>query len=116
MNVKETASWLGDNFPYDVEVESHEDRRLGGLEDNIHEVFVGLSIPGSQWSPHNNGHFLYVPELVTSITTQRNGSNSKEIIVMSRCEHVTLCPWSLRITVSGVTEAFTTKLPIAFTF
>ena len=116
LNVKETASWLGDNFPYDVEVESHEDRRLGGLEDNIHEVFVGLSIPGSQWSPHNNGHFLYVPELVTSITTQRNGSNSKEIIVMSRCEHVTLCPWSLRITVSGVTEAFTTKLPIAFTF
>ena len=116
LNVKETACWLGDNFPYDVEVESHEDRRLGGLEDNVHEVFVGLSIPGTQWSPHNNGHFLYVPELVTSITTQRNGSNSKEIIVMSRCEHVTLCPWSLRITVTGVTEAFTTKLPIAMTF
>ncbi len=116
MNVKETAGWLGDNFPYDVVIESHEDRRLGGLEDNVHEVFIGLSIPGSQWSPHNNGHFLYIPELVTTITTQRNGSNSRELIVMSRCEHISLCPWSIRITLTGVSESFTTKIPVAMTF
>lgn len=116
LNVKDTAGWLGDNFPYDVVIESHEDRRLGGLEDNVHEVFIGLSIPGSQWSPHNNGHFLYIPELVTTITTQRNGSNSRELIVMSRCEHIGLCPWSVRVTLTGVSEAFTTKIPFAFTF
>lgn len=116
LNVKDTAGWLGDNFPYDVIIESHEDRRLGGYEDNIHEVFVALSIPGAQWSPHTNGHFLYVPELVTTINTVRNGSNQREIIVQSRCEHVNLCPWALRFTLSGVSESFTTKLPIAFTF
>ena len=116
LNVKDSAGWLGDNFPYDVVIESHEDRRLGGLEDNVHEVFIGLSIPGSQWSPHNNGHFLYIPELVTTITTQRNGSNSRELIVMSRCEHIGLCPWSVRLTLTGVSEAFTTKIPFAFTF
>lgn len=116
LNVKDTAGWLGDNFPYDVVIESHEDRRLGGLEDNVHEVFIGLSIPGSQWSPHQNGHFLYIPELVTTITTQRNGSNSRELIVMSRCEHISLCPWSVRVTLTGVSEAFTTKIPFAFTF
>lgn len=116
LNVKSTAGWLGDDFPYDVVIESHEDRRLGGLEDNVHEVFIGLAIPGSQWSPHNNGHFLYIPELVTTITTQRNGSNSRELIVMSRCEHISLCPWSVRITLTGVSEAFTTKIPFAFTF
>lgn len=116
LNVKDTASWLGDNFPYDVIIESHEDRRLGGFEDNTHEVFVGLSIPGAQWSPHTNGHFLYVPELVTTINTVRNGSNQREIIVASRCEHINLCPWALRFTLTGVTESFTTKLPIAFTF
>lgn len=116
LNVKDTAGWLGDNFPYDVVIESHEDRRLGGLEDNTHEVFIGLSIPGSKWSPHNNGHFLYIPELVTTITTQRNGSNSRELIVMSRCEHITLCPWSIRVSLTGVSESFTTKIPVAFTF
>ena len=116
MNVKDTAGWLGDNFPYDVIIESHEDRRLGGLEDNTHEVFIGLSIPGSQWSPHNNGHFLYIPELVTTLTTQRGGSNSRELIVMSRCEHIALCPWSIRISLTGVSESFTTKIPVAFTF
>lgn len=116
LNVKETAEWLGDNFPYDVVIESHEDRRLGGLEDNVHEIFIGLSIPGSQWSPHNNGHFLYIPELVSTLKTMRNGSMSNELIVMSRCEHITLCPWSVRISLTGVSEAFTTKIPYAFTF
>lgn len=116
LNVKDTAGWLGDNFPYDVVIESHEDRRLGGLEDNTHEVFIGLTIPGSQWSPHQNGHFLYIPELVTTITTQRNGSNSRELIVMSRCEHIALCPWSIRISLTGVSESFVTKIPVAFTF
>lgn len=116
LNVKDTAGWLGDNFPYDVVIESHEDRRLGGLEDNVHEVFIGLTIPGSQWSPHQNGHFLYIPELVTTITTQRQGSNSRELIVMSRCEHISLCPWSIRLTLTGVSESFVTKIPVAFTF
>ena len=116
LNVKDSAGWLGDNFPYDVVIESHEDRRLGGLEDNTHEVFIGLSIPGSQWSPHNNGHFLYIPELVTTVTTQRNGGTNRELIVMSRCEHIGLCPWSVRISLTGVSEAFTTKIPFPFTF
>ena len=116
LNVKSTAGWLGEDFPYDVKIESHEDRRLGGLEDNVHELFIGLVLPGTQWSPHQNGHFLYIPELVTTLKTQRNGSNSRELIVMSRCEHIQLCPWLVRVTLTGVSEAFTTRLPYLLTF
>lgn len=107
--------WLGD-FPYEARIESHADRRFGEFGTDVHEMFIAPVLPGTKFNPLSYGQFIWIPELATTLQVTRNGAVNTEVMVQPRTEHINLCPWLVRVTVTDLAEAFTTRLPIRMAF
>lgn len=107
--------WLGE-FPFDARIESHSDYRFGEPGSDTHEMFIAPVLPGTKFNPLSFGQFIWIPELATTLKVTRNGAVNNEVMVQPRTEHINLCPWLIRITVTDVAEALTTRLPMRFAF
>lgn len=98
---------LGPDFEMNV-VSTLDDRMKG-------QVFIAFTFDdaGSTPNPLNFGNMLWKPEATLVLPITRNGQISKELTVMPSFYHLINCPVLGHLTVSGLGEVATTKVPVA---
>lgn len=100
------------SLPYPVVADTHASNLLGEYHTDEHELFIVPTLPGTQLNPLSFAHHLWKPELASTLQVTRDGSTNREIVVQACNEWHMLCPWMIRITVTDVTHAMTSKTPL----
>lgn len=101
------------SLPYPVVADTHASNLLGNYGSDEHEMFIVPTLPGTQMNALNFGHFLWKPELASTLQVTRDGSTSRELVVQPCCEWHMTCPFMIRITVTDMTHVMTSKTPLA---
>lgn len=101
------------SLPYPIVADTHASELLGTYGSDEHEMFIVPTLPGTQMNPLHFGHHFWKPELASTLQVTRDNSTSREIVVQPCNEWHMLCPWIIRITVTDITHAMTTKTPLA---
>lgn len=97
---------LGIKLKY--QIESASDQRMFG------KIVLALGQDGTGFMPLNFGNFLWIPELISEVPVNRNGTTIKETMVQPRFRHICNVPAMEVIDVVGLTPAIANKLSIAF--
>lgn len=111
---------LGDSrilgsLPFPVVADTHASKLLGEYGSDEHELFIVPTLPGTQANPLNFGHHIWKPELASTLQVTRDNSTNREIVVQPCNEWHMFCPFMIRITVTDLTHAMTTKTPLMVT-
>ena len=101
------------SLPYPVVADTHASKLLGEYRTDEHELFIVPTLPGTQMNPLNFAHHLWKPELASTLQVTRNGSTNREIVVQACNEWHMVCPLMIRVTVTDLTHAMTSKTPLA---
>ncbi len=101
------------SLPYPVVADTHASNLLGNYGSDEHELFIVPTLPGTQMNALNFGHFLWKPELASTLQVTRDNSTNRELVVQPCCEWIMTCPWMLRITFTDITNVMTSKTPLA---
>lgn len=101
------------SLPYPVVADTHASKLLGEYRTDEHELFIVPTLPGTQLNPLNFAHHLWKPELASTLQVTRDGSTNREIVVQACNEWHMLCPFMIRLTVTDLTHAMTSKTPLA---
>lgn len=101
------------SLPYPVVADTHASNLLGNYGSDEHELFIVPTLPGTQMNALNFGHFLWKPELASTLQVTRDNSTNRELVVQPCCEWAMTCPWMIRITVTDITAVMTSKTPLA---
>lgn len=101
------------SLPYPVVADTHASNLLGDYGSDEHEMFIVPTLPGTQMNALHFGHFLWKPELASTLQVTRDGSTSRELVVQPCCEWHMICPFMIRITVTDITHVMTSKTPVA---
>ena len=101
------------SLPYPVVADTHASKLLGEYHTDEHELFIVPTLPGTQMNPLSFAHHLWKPELASTLQVTRGNSTSREIVVQACNEWHMVCPWMLRVTVTDMTHAMTSKTPVA---
>lgn len=103
------------SLPYPVVADTHAAKLLGEYGSDEHELFIVPTLPGTQANPLNFGHHIWKPELASTLQVTRDNSTNREIVVQPCNDWHMFCPWMIRITVTDLTHAMTTKTPLMVT-
>lgn len=101
------------SLPYPVVADTHPSKLLGEYGSDEHELFIVPTLPGTQLDPLNFGHFLWKPELASTLQVTRDNSTNREVVVQPCVGWAMLCPWMIRVTITDLTHVMTTKTPLA---
>lgn len=101
------------SLPYPVVADTHASKLLGEYYTDEHELFMVPTLPGTQLNPLNWGHHLWKPELASTLQVTRDNATNREVVVQACNDWHMICPWMIRITVTDVTHAMTSKTPLA---
>lgn len=84
-------------------IESSSDQRMFG------KVVIALGQAGTGFQPLNFGNFLWIPELVSEIPVNRNGTTIRETMVQPRFRHICNTPAMEVIDVKGLQEVLNNR-------
>lgn len=90
------------------QIESSSDARMFG------KVILALGEDGSGFLPLNFGNFLWIPELVSEIPVNRNGTTIRETMVQPRFRHICNTPVMEVINVKGLEDVIKNRTAIDF--
>lgn len=85
------------------QIESSSDQRMFG------KVVIALGQEGTGFQPLNFGNFLWIPELVSEIPVNRNGTTIRETMVQPRFRHICNTPAMEVIEVKGLQEVLNNR-------
>lgn len=83
-------------------------------EGHIAIAFGYPELNNGQYNPAHFGSLIWAPELTLNLPMQRQGGVQKELVVQPRYRHVVNVPVLGWLTVEGLPEVFTQRLPIAY--
>lgn len=84
-------------------IESSSDQRMFG------KVVIALGSGGTGFQPLHFGNFLWIPELVSEIPVNRNGTTIRETMVQPRFRHICNTPAMEVIEVKGLQEVLNNR-------